>query len=92
MTAPNITMWIDRLEERGLVQRERSETDRRAQHLHVTPEGRRLVTKATQELHDGERELLANLSDGERTILIELLHKVACSRPAKPAAGVERKD
>jgi len=24
--------------------------------------------------------------------LIELLHKVACSRPAKPAAGVERKD
>lgn len=92
VTAPNITMWIDRLEERGLVQRGRSETDRRAQHLDVTPEGRQLVTKATQQLHDGERELLAHLSDGERTILIELLHKVACSRPAKPAAEAERKD
>jgi DNA-binding MarR family transcriptional regulator len=91
VTAPNITMWIDRLEERGLVQRERSETDRRAQHLDVTPKGRQLVAKATKQLHDGERELLAHLSEGERTILIELLHKVACSRPAKPAAGVERK-
>lgn len=92
VTAPNITMWIDRLEERGLVQRERSETDRRAQHLHVTPQGRQLVAKATQQLHDGERELLAHLSEGERTILIELLHKVACSRPAKSAVGAERKD
>lgn len=92
VTAPNITMWIDRLEERGLVQRERSETDRRAQHLDVTPKGRQLVAKATQQLHDGERDLLAHLSEGERLILIELLHKVACSRPAKPTAGVERKE
>jgi DNA-binding MarR family transcriptional regulator len=92
VTAPNITMWIDRLEERGLVQRERSETDRRAQHLDVTATGRQLVAKATQQLHDGERDLLAHLSEGERIILIELLHKVACSRPAKPPAAVERKD
>lgn len=91
VTAPNITMWIDRLEERGLVQRERSETDRRAQHLNVTSQGRELVTRATQQLQDAERELLAHLSEGERTILVELLHKVACSRPAKPATGAERK-
>lgn len=90
VTAPNITMWIDRLEERGLVQRERSETDRRAQHLHATPLGRQLVANATQQLHDGERALLAHLSEGERTILIELLHKVARGRPARPAPGTER--
>jgi DNA-binding MarR family transcriptional regulator len=87
VTAPNITMWIDRLEERGLVQRERSETDRRAQHLGVTPKGRQLVQKATQRVLDGEREVLGHLSDAERAILIELLHKVACSRPAGLAAA-----
>lgn len=91
VTAPNITMWIDRLEERGLVQRERNEADRRAQQLDVTPEGRQLVARATQQVLDAERELLAHLSEGERMILIELLHKVACSRPAKAVAASERK-
>jgi DNA-binding MarR family transcriptional regulator len=81
VTAPNITMWIDKLEGRGFVQRQRSETDKRAQHLRLTAKGADLVVQATQRLLDGEREALAHLSPGERTILIELLHKVACSRP-----------
>lgn len=81
VTAPNITMWIDKLEGRGFVQRQRSETDKRAQHLRLTPKGADLVVQATQRLLDGEREAFAHLSPGERTILIELLHKVACSRP-----------
>jgi hypothetical protein len=57
----------------------------------VTPKGRQLVQKAMQRLRDGERELLATLSDAECAMLIELLHKVACCRPARrakpPAAG-----
>jgi DNA-binding MarR family transcriptional regulator len=91
VSAPNITMWIDRLEERGLVQRERSETDRRAQHLGVTAKGRQLVAKATQRLLDAEREQFGHLSDAERAILVELLHKLACSRPSgrEAAAGAE---
>lgn len=81
VTAPNITMWIDKLESRGLVQRQRSETDKRAQHLRLTDKGSKLVASATERLLAGEHEAFAHLSDGERIILIELLHKVARSRP-----------
>lgn len=83
VTAPNITMWIDKLEGRGLVQRTRSETDKRAQHLRLTDKGATLVKQATDKVLQGEREALAHLSEGERTILIELLHKVARSRPGR---------
>jgi DNA-binding MarR family transcriptional regulator len=83
VTAPNITMWLDKLEGRGLVQRNRSETDKRAQRLRLTDKGATLVAQATEKLLIGEREAFAHLSEGERTILIELLHKVAVTRPAR---------
>jgi len=82
VTAPNITMWIDKLEGRELVQRQRSETDKRAQHLRLTDKGAKLVAEATEHLLKGERDAFAHLSDGERLILVELLHKVALSRGA----------
>lgn len=81
VTAPNITMWIDKLEERGLVVREKSETDRRSQMLRATSEGEALAAQATQSILEGERAGLAHLSAAERAMLIELLHKVACARP-----------
>ena len=84
VTAPNITMWIDRMEAQGWVVRRRDENDKRAQQLRLTPRGAALVTKATEQVLAGERKAFANLSDGERTILIELLHKVACTRPIHP--------
>ena len=80
VTPPNITMWIDRLEERALVARERSATDGRAQHLLATPKGSKLAGNAVQRLLDGERQTLAALSPGERSILVELLHKAALCR------------
>ena len=80
VTAPNITVWIDRLEGRGLVKRERSETDRRAQHIRATTKGARLAREAAQMLKEAERAALAGLTEGERTILVELLHKVARAR------------
>lgn len=80
VTAPNITAWIDRLESRGLVQREKSLTDRRAQVLRATPQGEEIAREATQQILRAEEEALAHLSAGERAILIELLHKVAHAR------------
>jgi DNA-binding MarR family transcriptional regulator len=76
-------MWIDKLEERGWVVREQSRVDRRSQHLRLSPKGKRIATEATQRLADGERAALARLTDAERGILLELLHKVACCRAAK---------
>lgn len=82
VTAPNIAAWIDRLEKRGLIRRIPHATDRRAQHLRTTPAGATLVTKATQSVLKGEDEALESLTQGERMILIELLHKVANCRGA----------
>src|SRR5689334_7060550 len=48
VTPPNISTMVDRLEGKGLIARQASEEDRRAQVLHVTPKGADLVRKATQ--------------------------------------------
>lgn len=80
VTPPNITMWIDKLERRGLIERERSTTDRRAQHIRTTATGAALARQAVQRLLEGEQAALATLSPAERAMLIELLHKVAHCR------------
>jgi DNA-binding MarR family transcriptional regulator len=80
VTAGNITMWVDRLVQRELVRREASASDRRVQHLYVTPKGETLVAAATRQLLDGERKRLTALSPAERALLVELLHKLATCR------------
>lgn len=94
VTPPNITMWLDRLEARGLVERVRSATDRRAQPLRTTPAGAATVARLAQRVAEAEQAALGGLSPGERAMLLELLHKVAhCrsrtarSRRVQPAAG-----
>jgi DNA-binding MarR family transcriptional regulator len=77
VTKPNITMWVDRLVGRGLVQRSPSASDKRAQELHTTRAGATLAQAATRALHGAEAQALRHLSAGERAILTELLHKVA---------------
>jgi DNA-binding MarR family transcriptional regulator len=80
VTPPNITMWMERLEQRGLVERERSTTDRRAQHIRATSRGSTLARKALKLLREGEQSVLVGLTAAERAILTELLHKVARCR------------
>lgn len=84
VTPPNLTTWLEQLERRGLVGRERSAADRRSHHVTLTPAGQALVRDATQRVLAAERAALA-LTEGERTLLLELLHKVATARP--PAAA-----
>jgi DNA-binding MarR family transcriptional regulator len=80
VTPPNIAVWIDRLQSRGLVARSRSDADARMQHIRVTRAGAALAGRATQRLLDGEAAALATLSAAERAMLVELLHKVAMAR------------
>lgn len=77
VTAPNVTILLDRLSEKGLVERVRGEADRRAQHVHLTGEGERLAAEALAVSRKMERDLLRRLTEGERLMLLELLHKVA---------------
>ncbi len=80
VTKPGITAWLDRLVARGLVVRERSDTDGRTQHLHLTTAGKLLVNKSLKLLLEAEAASMRHLSEGERKILVELLCKVAQTR------------
>ncbi|MCK6401366.1 MAG: MarR family winged helix-turn-helix transcriptional regulator [Sphaerotilus natans subsp. sulfidivorans] len=83
VTLPNIKMWLDRMEGRGLVLRERSVRDRRIQHVTLTEAGAALAAQATAQLQQGDREVLEGFSPGERLLLVELLHRIARAREAR---------
>lgn len=80
MHAPAVSVLLDRLAQRGLLERVRSETDRRLQHVLLTAEGRQLADEARERSLTAERALLQGLSAAERAILVELLQKVAGAR------------
>ena len=80
VTPPNIAIWLDRMEQRGSVQRTRSERDGRVQHIRLTRAGETLVDRTTKRLLDAEAEALSTMTAAERAMLAELLHKVALAR------------
>ena len=77
VSAPNLAVTLDRMVERGWVERVRSTQDRRAQHVHLTPRGRELTQQAEKIAATMENAALRVLSPAERALLIELLLKVA---------------
>ena len=85
ISAPNLAVTLDRLAERGLIERVRSTQDRRAMHLHLTPQGEELVQRAEKIAATMETPALRVLSPAERALLIELLLKVAGGKAGKRA-------
>ena len=83
VSAPNLAVTLDRMVERGWVERVRSTQDRRAQHVHLTARGRELTQQAEKIAATMENAALRLLSSAERALLIELLLKVAWHKPAK---------
>jgi DNA-binding MarR family transcriptional regulator len=75
--APQMTLILDRLQERGWVVRERDANDRRALHLRLTPAGERLAGQSLGALQKSEQAIDHMLTEGERLLLQELLAKVA---------------
>jgi MarR family 2-MHQ and catechol resistance regulon transcriptional repressor len=76
LTSGSITVAIDRLEAKGLVERRASANDRRARIVHLTKEGRKLITRAYAEHAADMERLAAALSASERATLIRLLKKI----------------
>ena len=77
LTSGSITVAVDRLETKKLVERRPHGTDRRARMVHLTKEGRKLITRAYSD-HAGDMERLASasLTRAERKTLISLLKKI----------------
>ena len=76
VSSGTMTNRIDRLEDKGLVTRSPSPTDRRGVEVSLTSDGKTQVDRALTQLIEVERELLTPLSDAEATQLAALLRAV----------------
>ena len=76
VSPPNLGILLDRLEERGLLMRQRNPLDKRSQTLALTPEGSRLCAKAEKTASELELDATAMLTSAEREQLLGLLQKI----------------
>ena len=76
VTSGTMTNRIDRLEAKGLVERQPSPDDRRGVLVQLTAAGLERVDAAFAALLDTERTLLGELPESDRTALVDLLRQV----------------
>ena len=87
-----MTRAVDRLEAKGLVQRERSTADRRVVHLALTDEGRTVAAQVPGVLAEVLNGHLSDFSYGEWQQLLQLLRRMVANgealrqAPPPPAA------
>jgi DNA-binding MarR family transcriptional regulator len=72
-----ISPAIDRLRQRRLLTRRRSEGDRRAAAIALTRDGEALLHRLEELVEEHERSIAADLTDAERQTLLTLLGRVA---------------
>ena len=77
LSAPQLTLLLDRLQARGLLIRECNLADRRSQNIVLTDAGLRVAKASVAATASMEAELRERLSTAERLMLVELLRKVA---------------
>ena len=83
LTSGSITTAIDRLESRELVHRTTEPHDRRTRLVHLTGQGKRLITQAFRRHACDIKETVAVLEPGERVELTRLLKKVGLFAAAR---------
>lgn len=83
---PGITRLLDRLEEKGLVRRQRCRADRRMVHCWITDSGLALLAGLDAVVDEADERCRAGLSDDELEALLEGLSAVrAAYRQETPA-------
>lgn len=76
VTSGAITQRLDRLEERGLITRTRSDLDARCVYVALTDKGRTLIDQALPDHVANEDRLLAPLTAAQRRALADSLRKL----------------
>jgi DNA-binding MarR family transcriptional regulator len=84
VTSGTMTNRVDRLEDRGLVQRLPDPADRRGVHVRLTPRGKEGVDAALADLLSRERELLSALSQPDQESLSGLLRRLVAPFETDP--------
>jgi DNA-binding MarR family transcriptional regulator len=80
LPASRIVALVDRLEERGWVERRTSADDRRTHALHVTPTGQALIEQLAAISAEHEADLAGGLTAKEQATLLELLDRIAAAQ------------
>lgn len=86
LDAGGLTRLLDRLEAKGLCQRERSLEDRRVVNIALTPEGRAVAERLPAILTDVQDELLAGFSEAEEAQLRDFLARIYANTRAMPGS------
>jgi len=76
LTSGSMTYVIDRLQERGLVQRRPCPSDRRALHVELTEQGRELIAGVFPKHAEEVRRLLGGLTSEEQQIATALIKRL----------------
>ena len=84
--APDITRLLDKLQQRGLVARDRRGENRRVVLVAITPAGLDLLRRLAEPLRDCHRRQLGHLSPARQRRLVALLHaaRLPHEDPARP--------
>ena len=86
LDAGGLTRLLDRLEAKGLCQRERSLEDRRVVNIALTPEGRAVAERLPAILTGVQDELLAGFSEAEEAQLRDFLARMYANTRAMPGS------
>src|SRR6266478_8092966 len=88
LTSGSITVAVDRLKTKGLVERRAHSTDRRTRIVHLTKAGRKLITRAyADHAADLEQLMSASLTRTERETLMRLLKKIGYEAAGESKSG-----
>jgi|TARA_R110002124_G_scaffold65677_2_gene179566 DNA-binding MarR family transcriptional regulator len=77
LSAATVTTIIDRLENRGMVIRKRSETDKRKVHLSLSDAGKTLLNSAPKPLQEHFIMRYQNLEEWEQSQLLSAVERIA---------------
>jgi MarR family 2-MHQ and catechol resistance regulon transcriptional repressor len=75
----NVTLVVDNLERHGWVRRERQLKDRRMVEIHLTPKGRRLITRVFPEHAKVVAKVMGRLGAAEQEQLRKIARKLGRS-------------
>jgi DNA-binding MarR family transcriptional regulator len=75
-----VVKLLDELDDRGLVERRRSTTDRRNHELHLSPAAADQLAEVRKVVSEHDRDLVAALTADELADLLSLLGKVASAQ------------
>jgi len=72
----SVVPLLDKLEQRGLLSRRASTTDRRNNHIFLSPEGVSLLDAAMARVREHEKRITARISGAEKKLLVSMLAKI----------------